>query len=266
MNKCKSFIDKFGLQILGVVIFLILAEIVAIVLGPYKLPRMEVLAVDFVTYLTHIDLLAIQGGGDAGFLPHLTYTVGRTLLGALIGLPLGVILGLVISKNEKVRAFCKHIVGVLRIIPPLVVTPFFLMWFGPTSYAQTMMVVFYCTSMMLITTTTAVSNVEDVYVNYGYTLGAGRNAVYSTIILPMIVPELIGGLRVALGASWGIQVVTELMGSPLGMGQVFSMMIPMQSLDIIICGILWIALAAVAVDLIMVKITNYFTAWAPTAR
>ena len=266
MKKCKRFLAKFGLQILGVILFLIFVELLAVMLGPYKLPRVEVLAADFVTYLTHIDLLAIQGGGKGGFLPHLVYTAGRTLLGAVIGLPLGVLSGVLISKNEKVRAFCKHIIGALRIIPPLVVIPFFLMWFGPTAYAQTLMVVFYCTSMMLITTTTAVANVEEVYIHYGYTLGATRNAVYSTIILPMIVPELIGGLRVALGASWGIQVVTELMGSPLGMGQVFSMMIPMQSLDVIICGILWIALIAVVVDLIMVRITKYFTAWAPTGR
>ena len=92
-GKGKKLVKRFGYQVLGIVVFLVLVEILAIVLGPYKLPRVEVLAVDFVTYLTHIDLLAIQGGGDAGFLPHLAYTVGRTILGAAIGLPLGVVLG-----------------------------------------------------------------------------------------------------------------------------------------------------------------------------
>lgn len=265
-GKGKKLVKRFGYQVLGIVVFLVLVEILAIVLGPYKLPRVEDLAVDFVTYLTHIDLLAIQGGGDAGFLPHLAYTVGRTILGAAIGLPLGVVLGLLMSKNAKVRAFSKHIVGALRVVPPLAITPFFIMWFGPTAFAQTLMVVFYCTSMMIITTTTAVANIDEVYVNYGYTLGATKNRVYTTIILPMIVPELIGGLRVALGASWGIQVVTELMGSPLGMGQVFSMMIPMQSLDVIICGILWIALVAVVVDFVITRITKHFTSWTLTGR
>ena len=251
---------------MGVIIFIIALEIISIIVGPYKLPRVETVAVKFFEYLGRCDVLQIQGGGDAGIWPHLMYTTGRTLIGAAVGLPGGILLGIALSKNTKVRAFSKHIIGALRIIPPLVVIPFFLMWLGPTAIAQFVMVVFYCISMMIITTTTAVANVEEVYIHYGYTLGADKNQIFRTIILPMIVPELIGGLRVALATSWGIQIVTELMGSRLGMGQVFSMMVPMQALDVIICGILWIALFAVLVDVAIQQITKRITAWTPTAR
>lgn len=266
MNAIQSLIRRFGLQIAGIALFLLLIEILSFAMGANKIPRLETLASVFFEYLYECRKLRIQGGGSDGIGPHLFYTVTRTLLGAAVGLTAGVALGLGISRNAKVRAFSKYLVSGLRIVPPLVVIPFFLMWFGPTMLAQFIMIVFYCASMMIVTTTTAVSNVDAVYVNYGYTLGADKARIFNTIILPMIVPELIGGLRVALGASWGIQVVTELMGSRLGMGQVFMMMISMQAIDIIIVGILWIAFFAVAVDALIQRAAGFVTSWTDTSR
>jgi len=259
-------VKKLSLQILGVLLFIILVDIIAWRVGPFIMPRVGVLFVNFFEYLTFINILAVQGGGRDGLLPHLLYTVERTLIGALVGLPLGVFVGMLLGKNEKLHAFCKHIVGALRIIPPLVLIPFFIMWFGPTVVAQFVMVVFYCTAMMIVTTTTAIGDVDKIYVHYAYSLGFTKNQVYTRVIIPLIIPTLIGGLRVALGITWGIQIVTELMGTRRGMGQVFSMMIPMRSIDVIIIGILWISIVAVIVDAILMKVAGRFTSWMPSSR
>jgi ABC-type nitrate/sulfonate/bicarbonate transport system permease component len=140
------------------------------------------------------------------------------------------------------------------------------MWFGPTQTAQLTMMAFYCFFMLLINTVSAIANVNPVYVNYASTLGASKAQVYRTIILPAIIPELVGGIRVAIGVSWGIQIVTELMGAQQGMGQVFSMAMPMQALDLIIAGILWITLLAATTDLLFVWVARGVTRWVPVHR
>ena len=65
-------------------------------------------------------------------------------------------------------------------------------------------------------------------------MGASRGQVFRTIVLPAIIPELVGGIRVGVALAWGIAVVTELLGAPVGIGKVFSMMLTAQGLDIII--------------------------------
>ncbi len=264
MNKAVRIIRRNWIQLPGIVVFLIIWEVMAIILGPFKLPSIFVIIPRFFKYITNIDLLAIQGGGNQGFLPHLFNTMTKTLIGAFSGITIGITIGFIISYNPYAKAILKHIIGALRTIPPLAAIPFFIMWFGPTQEAQMAMLVFYSSVMLIVNTVNAVANVDKVYINYAYTLGASKKRAYANIILPMIMPEIIGGVRVALGISWGIQIVTELMGSPKGMGQVFSMTIPMQALDIIICGILWITLLAIVTDLIVTRTARWFTRWMPS--
>jgi ABC-type nitrate/sulfonate/bicarbonate transport system permease component len=155
----------------------------------------------------------MQGGGSNGILHHLLYSFQRTLLGSGIGVVLGVMCGLLMAFERRARLFLEAPIETMRMIPPLAAIPFFLMWFGPTETAQLTMVAFYCFFMMIINTVSAVANTSPIYTDYARTLGASKVRVYWTVILPAIVPELIGGIRVVIGVSWGIQIVTELMGA-----------------------------------------------------
>jgi len=85
------------------------------------------------------------------------------------------------------------------------------------------------------------------------------------VILPAILPAIAGGVRVAVGIAWGVQVVAELMGGRQGMGQVFSMMISFQALDVIIVGIFWVTTAAVVVDTVLVWGIRRLTRWVPAS-
>ena len=137
----------------------------------------------------------------------------------------------------------------------------FLMWFGRGTIGQLIMLVFYCSLMLLFNTLTAIKNLNPIYTEFAYTLGAKKMHVYRTIVLPGILPENIGGMRVVIGFSWGIQIVAELMGSPKGMGQVFTMMVSYQAVEVILAGILWISLIAFIIDFTFNKLASFITRW-----
>ena len=118
--------------------------------------------------------------------------------------------------------------------------------------------------MIVITTLNAVSNIKPVLPTFAATLGASRNRIFLTVILPALVPAIVGGLRVAVGIAWGVQIVSELMGGKFGMGRVFSAMISFQAFDAIIVGIIWISIAAALVDLALVLLLRRITRWAPS--
>jgi ABC-type nitrate/sulfonate/bicarbonate transport system permease component len=114
---------------------------------------------------------------------------------------------------------------------------------------------------MIIYTYEAVQNVPSVSISYAKTMGATKGQIYRTVIIEDIIPELAGGLRTILPTSFGIQVVAEMLGSSMGIGRVFSILIMVLAVDRIIAAIFWVALVANLLDYSVLKITRYITRW-----
>jgi ABC-type nitrate/sulfonate/bicarbonate transport system permease component len=185
------------------------------------------------------------------------------LLGCATGGVVGTLLGLAIARWSPLALFTEIPIGALRAVPPLAAIPFMVLWFGPLPEAQLGAVAFYTALMMVVTTTTAVGNLDPLAQRFARTLGARDGHVFRTVVLPSIIPELIGGLRVATGIAWGIEVVSELAGAPRGMGQVFSRMVSFQELSVIIVGIFWITVVATITDGFILAFARYATRWTP---
>jgi ABC-type nitrate/sulfonate/bicarbonate transport system permease component len=251
-------------QIAGIIIAFLLWQLLSKMLGPFRLPGPLKIIPKFFTVFYTAPKLAMQGGGSKGIGPHLLYTARMTISGSVIGVAAGVAAGILLGWSKILNRIAGPVLEAIRTIPPLAIVPFFIMWFGPSTTAQLAMLIFYCFIMLVFNTIEAIKNVNPVYAKFAYTLGAKKGRVYRNVILPATIPELIGGVRVIIGVSWGIQIVAELMGSPKGLGQVFSMSVSLQALDIIIPGIMWIALIAFFVDQVFIRFAGVVTKWAPS--
>jgi ABC-type nitrate/sulfonate/bicarbonate transport system permease component len=258
--------SRFVWGLMGVVLAAAVWQAAAARLGPYRLPPLEMIAPQIFPLLSESTLLEFQGGGSEGIWPHLRHTILFTLAGSAIGITAGIAIGLAMARWGKFRAIAELPIDVLRTIPPLAAIPFFLIWIGTTPLGQLMMVAFYTFVMLVVTTLNAAANVDPIYPRFAATLGANRNRIFRTVVLPAMMPAIAGGVRVAVGIALGVQVVAELMGGRQGMGQVFTMMISFQALDVIIVGIFWIAVAAVVIDLVLVWCIRRLTRWAPSQR
>ena len=232
-------------------------------LGPARLPSPAAVASRLFEILVRSPEIAAQGGGSQGITPHFTASIVRVLVGGAIGMSLGVAVGLAMGWIRGLRDFIQPPIEILRAVPPLAIAPILLIWFGPTATSQYVMLIGYTFLAIVINTLEAIRNVPPVHVQYARTMGASRGQVFRTIVLPAIVPELVGAIRVGIALSWGIAVVTELLGAPLGIGKVFSMMLTAQGLDIIIISILYVSLVALATDRLIVLAGGRVTRWLP---
>ena len=86
---------------------------------------------------------------------------------------------------------------------------------------------------------------------------------HQSLHVARVVSPALGGIRVATGVSWGTQIVTELIGGQQGIGQVFPMAMPMQALDLVIAGVLWITILAATTDMLFVWPARIVTAGCP---
>jgi ABC-type nitrate/sulfonate/bicarbonate transport system permease component len=71
----------------------------------------------------------------------------------------------------------------------------------------------------------------------------------------------LGGLRVALAASWGLEAIAELLGAPLGVGRVVVLLQNVEDTPGIMAIILWLGMIAVVFDFIVVRVVGWVTRW-----
>src|SRR5271166_5601819 len=73
-------------------------------------------------------------------------------------------------------------------------------------------------------------------------------------------------IEMGLAFLFGCQAFRTFMARRRGMGKAFSMAMPMQALDLIIVGVLWITILAATTDLLFVWAARIVTRWVPVEK
>lgn len=145
-------------------------------------------------------------------------SVSMTLGGFAIGATFGIVSGLLMAYSRVIRELFGLVFDFLRPVPVFALIPLFILWFGIGRTPQVALVAMGTSVVLGVTTIEAIRNVPPIYIRAALVLGASRRRIYSTVIVPSIVPHLIGAIRVAAAASWGLGVAAEFIGSQEGLG------------------------------------------------
>jgi sulfonate transport system permease protein len=193
-----------------------------------------------------------------------TWESATTLMvGLAIGGAFGVGFGLALGWSSKLRMVFEAPLLVVRVIPLLALLPLFLSWFGGTRSGSIAFVAFAVFSMLFVNTLEAIRNVSPLVQTYARTLGASMFRVYRTVVVPAIVPELIGGLRVVLGLAWAILLAAEFLASQSGIGHI--LILAQQYFDVsrMVLIVILIMVYSFALDRIVVHVGRRFSRWVP---
>jgi ABC-type nitrate/sulfonate/bicarbonate transport system permease component len=243
---------------------IIIWKLISIIIGESRLAPPEEVARYFFTYPFGSNRLAGLGiGGNGSIVPHMISTLERYLVSVIPGTLLGILFGLLLGYNKKLRDYIEPVFNIMRTIPPLALVPFFVMWIGPIPLAQILMIMFYSLLMLTVNTLNAIDNIDPCLINYARTSGANDKVLFKTVITPAIIPELIGGIRVVMAFSWGIEIVSELVGTTRGLGMVIQLLIPILLSGGIMAIVLWIIVMALTIDGLFMKAAKKVIRWMP---
>lgn len=174
------------------------------------------------------------------------WRVGQGLFwGTVIGVPVGLAMGL----SSKLRGFFDTPVELFRPIPPLALLPLFILWFGLGDKSARNLLIFASVWIMIIAARSGVRTVNLSKVRAAYSLGASKPQILMRVILPNALPEIFTGFRVAVGVSWGTLVAAELVGTDTGLGAMIFQARSFFRIDIIIAGVIIIAVLGVLMDI-----------------
>jgi taurine transport system permease protein len=92
-------------------------------------------------------------------------------------------------------------------------------------------------------------------------MGATQWQVIRHVMLPAALPEILVGMRIAIGFGWTTLVAAEMVAAHVGLGQMVLNASNFLRTDIVIMGIIIIGLVAYAFDLLMRWIEGRLVPW-----
>ncbi|MGI9603652.1 MAG: ABC transporter permease [Acidimicrobiales bacterium] len=215
-----------------------------LVLGPRTFPSIP-------DTWTAFNDLRTEGFGNVTLWEHTRTSLWRVVRGMFWGILLGVPIGFAMGLSSRLRGFLDTPVELFRPIPPLALLPLFIIWFGIGDPSAVRLLIFASIWIMIISARSGVRTVSLSKVRAAYSLGASKTQILFRVILPNALPELFTGVRVALGVSWGTLVAAELVGTDTGLGSMVFRARNFFRLDVMVVGIIIIAVLGVLMDVIM---------------
>ncbi len=184
--------------------------------------------------------------------------IGLALLAALLtAVPVGFGLGL----SPILRGVFDPIIEFYRPIPPLAYLPLVVIWFGIGEFSKVLLIYLAMFGPIAIATAAGVRAVPADRIRAAQAMGAARSQVLRLVILPNSLPEILTGIRIGLGSGWSTLVAAELVAATRGLGFMIQSASQFLVTDIVVMGILVIAVIAFALELVVRGIERLLTPW-----
>jgi len=137
-------------------------------------------------------------------------------LGAAIGIPIGLLMG----RSDKVYRSLEFLVDFFRSIPVTALFPLFLVIFGIGDLAKCSIVAWSTGLIILVNTVYGVKSAKKTRIMVAQTMGASNLETFTKVIFFEGVPHIVAGLRTSLSMALIVVIVTEMfMGTESGIGR-----------------------------------------------
>jgi len=168
-------------------------------------------------------------------------------LAALLALPAGLLLGRCFLMWRAIDP----LVQVLRPVSPIAWFPLISLWFGIGNLPAIVIIFLAAFYPILLSTVTAVRNVPTLYFKVANNFGASQRRIFWDVIVPAAFPQMMMGLRIAVGTAWVFLVAGEMLGVRSGLGYLIIDSRNNLRTDLVIVGIILIGLSGLIIDRIM---------------
>lgn len=215
-------------------------------------------AAKIMPYPSGVALAAIRDIANGTLIDAIAGSLRRVITGfavaALLGVPLGLLMGLV----EPVRRALDPIVDSLRAIAPIAWIPLALLWLGIRGNAALFIVAYAAFFPFVLNTIQAVRLIDRKLVDAARALGASPFLVLRAVVVPGAVPTVMTGARIAMAFAWGSIIAAEMAigikvnpggAATVGLGQLMvSTLYVKRDINGLVLYMLSIGLVSLAID------------------
>ncbi|RIO42330.1 ABC transporter permease/substrate-binding protein [Staphylococcus nepalensis] len=179
-------------------------------------------------------------------LEHIQISFIALLIAAVIGVPLGILL----TKTDKISEIVMNIAAVLQTIPSLALLGLMIPLFGIGKVPAVIALVVYALLPILRNTYTGISEVDSSLIEAAKGIGMKPGRRLTKVELPLATPVIMAGIRTAMVLIIGTATLAALIGAG-GLGDLILLGIDRNDTSLIIIGAIPAALLAILFDLVL---------------
>ena len=192
---------------------------------------------------------------------HIWDSFLRVFLGLIFGIILGVPLGLFMGLNRFAKGFFDPLIELYRPVPPLAWAPVVITVFGIDNVGKVVLLFMVSLSIMIISARAGASGTQLSKIHAAHSLGASRWQILRHVIFPNSLPEILTGVRVAIGMCWGTLVAAEFLAGTTGIGFVENVAKKYFQYEVIWITIFIMGMLGLLFDITLRKIIDKTIPW-----
>ncbi|AEI38972.1 ABC transporter permease [Paenibacillus mucilaginosus] len=144
----------------------------------------------------------------------------RIAAGFMIGSVLAVALAVLMVKFSRLERWISPVLTLVSPIPALALLPLFIIWFGIGEFPKVLLIAWTTFVPVLVNTLDGFKSVPSTLIRSALSLGASERQVFTRVMIPSAVPNLLIGAQISLGLSFSALIVAEMMGADSGLGYI----------------------------------------------
>jgi NitT/TauT family transport system permease protein len=194
-------------------------------------------------------------------LSHLTASMSRVFSGFLGAAVVGIGLGLMIGRSRFAADALLPPLEMLRPIPAVAWIPLSILMFPSSELSMIFITFTGALFPILLNTVHGVEAVDARLIASARSLGSGRRAVFTEVILPAAAPSIFTGLSIGMGTAWFCLVTAEMIAGQFGIGYYTWASYTIQNYSDIVVGMLLIGLLGMGSSVLVKKLGNILMPW-----
>ena len=194
-------------------------------------------------------------------LSHLTASMSRVFSGFLGAAVVGIGLGLMIGRSRFAADALLPPLEMLRPIPAVAWIPLAILMFPSSELSMIFITFTGALFPILLNTVHGVEAVDARLIASARSLGSGRRAVFTEVILPAAAPSIFTGLSIGMGTAWFCLVTAEMIAGQFGIGYYTWASYTIQNYSDIVVGMLLIGLLGMGSSVLVKKLGNILMPW-----
>src|SRR6476660_2721846 len=198
---------------------------------------------------------------DAPLAEHFGWSMFRVFTAFFAACVTAIPAGIAMGVSRIARGIFDPPIEFYRPLPPLAYLPLIVIWFGIEETAKIVLIFLACFAPLAMAARAGVRSVMIEQINAAYSMGASRWQVIWHVIIPAALPEIMTGMRIAIGFGWTTLVAAEMVAATVGLGQMVLNASNFLRTDVVIMGIVVIGVVAYLFDLLMRWVEHKAVPW-----
>lgn len=192
---------------------------------------------------------------------HSAASLTRVLAGFAVAVLMGVPLGLLMGLYPFIYQGTRSLIEPLRFIPPLAWIPIAIVTL--TGFTRYVFIIWLGAFFpIFVATLVGVPRVEILHKNVALVHGASRTWIVRKVVVPSILPDIFGGMRVGLGVGWMCIVAAEMIGGEsVGLGKLILKYAELLRMSEIIVGMITIGLLGLVLNEVLMLVERRLFRW-----